>query len=195
MGGFGLPGFIKKYREKRQYLFVGVPMTRDTERMVLSDMMYAAGDPAGFALIQDPTDKERRFCQTRGIEIVEADIPELLAAAGFEAAFRAMASGVRVERLGEDVEVDGQRLDRCLGLAEVEARVARWAAIPRLRAALRPVLLAALARGPAVVEGRDVGTIRVRDAAGRDVAHDVLFAFAFHAFWPDGIWMLGDPGD
>ena len=38
--------------------------------------------------------------------------------------------------------------------------------------------------------GREVGTIRVRDAAGRDVAHDVLFAFAFHAFWPDGTWML-----
>ncbi|WP_425038848.1 DUF3179 domain-containing protein [Primorskyibacter sp. S187A] len=38
--------------------------------------------------------------------------------------------------------------------------------------------------------GRDVGTIRVRDAQGRDVAHDVMFAFAFHAFWPDGTWMI-----
>lgn len=40
-------------------------------------------------------------------------------------------------------------------------------------------------------EGRDVGTIRVRDKQGRDMAHDVMFAFAFHAFWPDGDWMLG----
>lgn len=40
-------------------------------------------------------------------------------------------------------------------------------------------------------EGRDIGNIRVRDAGGRDVAHDVMFAFAFHAFWPEGIWMLG----
>lgn len=39
-------------------------------------------------------------------------------------------------------------------------------------------------------EGRDVGSIRVRDASGRDIAHDVMFAFAFHAFHPDGIWML-----
>jgi hypothetical protein len=39
-------------------------------------------------------------------------------------------------------------------------------------------------------QGRDVGSIRVRDAAGRDVPHDVMFAFAFHAFWPDGTWML-----
>ncbi len=37
--------------------------------------------------------------------------------------------------------------------------------------------------------GRDVGTIRVRKA-GRDVPHDVMFAFAFHAFYPDGTWML-----
>ncbi|MCA0871963.1 DUF3179 domain-containing protein [Seohaeicola saemankumensis] len=40
-------------------------------------------------------------------------------------------------------------------------------------------------------QGRDVGTIRVRDTNGRDLAHDVMFAFAFHAFWPDGTWMLG----
>jgi hypothetical protein len=42
-----------------------------------------------------------------------------------------------------------------------------------------------------IADGRDVGTIRVRDAAGRDVAHDVMFAFAFHAFWPEGRWMIG----
>ncbi|MFT4962549.1 MAG: hypothetical protein ACI92Z_003648 [Paracoccaceae bacterium] len=42
-----------------------------------------------------------------------------------------------------------------------------------------------------IAKGKEVGTIRVRDAQGRDVAHDVMFAFAFHAFWPDGIWMLG----
>ena len=41
-------------------------------------------------------------------------------------------------------------------------------------------------------QGRDVGMIRVRDAQGRDVPHDVMFAFAFHAFWPDGTWMLGN---
>ncbi|MGR3515148.1 MAG: DUF3179 domain-containing protein [Paracoccaceae bacterium] len=42
-----------------------------------------------------------------------------------------------------------------------------------------------------LAEGRDVGSIRVRDANGNDVAHDVMFAFAFHAFWPKGTWMLG----
>ena len=42
-----------------------------------------------------------------------------------------------------------------------------------------------------ISRGRDVGAIRVRDGQGRDVAHDVMFAFAFHAFWPEGAWMLG----
>jgi hypothetical protein len=40
-------------------------------------------------------------------------------------------------------------------------------------------------------DGKDVGTIRVKDASGKDVPHDVMFAFAFHAFWPEGNWMLG----
>jgi energy-coupling factor transporter ATP-binding protein EcfA2 len=34
---------------------------------------------------------------------------------------------------------------------------------------------------PRIAEGRDVGQIRVRDAAGADVVHDVMFAFAFRA--------------
>ncbi len=43
-----------------------------------------------------------------------------------------------------------------------------------------------------VAEGRDVGTIRVFDAeTGENLVHDVIFAFAFHNFWPDGTWMLG----
>ncbi|KUF08890.1 DUF3179 domain-containing protein [Pseudoponticoccus marisrubri] len=42
-----------------------------------------------------------------------------------------------------------------------------------------------------IARGRDVGAVRVRDASGADLPHDVMFAFAFHAFWPDGTWMLG----
>lgn len=43
-----------------------------------------------------------------------------------------------------------------------------------------------------IAQGRDVGTVRVRDAAGRDLPHDIPFAFAFHALFPDGEWMLGE---
>lgn len=42
-------------------------------------------------------------------------------------------------------------------------------------------------------EGREVGDVRVFDAeTGEPVIHEVVFAFAFHAFEPDGTWMLGD---
>ncbi|MET0008070.1 MAG: SIR2 family protein [Candidatus Thiodiazotropha sp. 6PLUC9] len=74
MGGFALPNYLKTYRKGKQYLFLGLRMTRDTERMVLSDIIYAADQPAGWALIPEPNDKERRFCNKMNIEIVEADI-------------------------------------------------------------------------------------------------------------------------
>ena len=41
-----------------------------------------------------------------------------------------------------------------------------------------------------IAQGRDVGTVRVRNEAGRDLPHDVPFAFAFHALFPEGEWML-----
>lgn len=41
-------------------------------------------------------------------------------------------------------------------------------------------------------QGKDVGTVRVRNTDGEDLPHDVMFAFAFHAFWPEGQWMLAN---
>ena len=44
-----------------------------------------------------------------------------------------------------------------------------------------------------IAQSRDVGTVRVFDAAtGAPVVHEVVFAFAFHAFTPDGDWKLGE---
>lgn len=44
-----------------------------------------------------------------------------------------------------------------------------------------------------IAEGRDIGSIRVFDAdTGAPVVHEVVFAFAFHAFAPEGRWMLGE---
>ena len=43
----------------------------------------------------------------------------------------------------------------------------------------------------AIGGGKDVGTVRVRNGSGDDLPHDVMFAFAFHAFFPEGEWMLG----
>lgn len=78
MGGFGIPSFLKEYRKNKQYLFIGLSMNRDTERMVLSDIMYDADSHAGWALIENPTDKERRFCKKMAIEIIEAGMIDLL---------------------------------------------------------------------------------------------------------------------
>ena len=44
---------------------------------------------------------------------------------------------------------------------------------------------------PRIGAGKEVGTVRVRDATtGKDLPHDIMFAFAFHAFWPKGDWKL-----
>lgn len=74
MGGFAIPDYVKQYRKEKQYLFIGLPMTRDTERMVLSDFVYASGKPTGWAFIKEPNDKERRFCKKMNIQIIENDI-------------------------------------------------------------------------------------------------------------------------
>lgn len=100
MGGFAIPGFLKEYRKGKQYLFIGLRMNRDTERMVMSDIIYAAGSPAGWALIPDPNDKERRFCKKMNIEIIEADIDDLLAASGALPASINQADSLNVQDVG-----------------------------------------------------------------------------------------------
>ena len=82
MGGFAIPNFLKEYRHGKQYLFIGLRMLRDTERMVLSDIIYAADEPAGWALIKEPTAKEERYCAKMNLEIIRDDVAGLLEAAG-----------------------------------------------------------------------------------------------------------------
>ena len=78
MGGFAVPSFVKTLRQGKRYLLIGMRLNRDTERMILSDLIFGAASPAGWALITNPTDKERRFLDKRNIELVEADWPEML---------------------------------------------------------------------------------------------------------------------
>ena len=79
MGGFSIPPEVKELRKGKQYLFMGLRLNRDTERMVMSDMIYSAAEPAGWALINNPTDKERRFCKKQKLELIEADVFDLIA--------------------------------------------------------------------------------------------------------------------
>jgi hypothetical protein len=80
MGGFSIPPAVKELRKGKHYLLLGLRLNRDTERMVMADIIYAAAQPAGWALIKQPSDKERRFCKKLGLELIEADVFDLIAA-------------------------------------------------------------------------------------------------------------------
>ncbi len=81
MGGFGIPAFLKEYRKGKKYLLIGLPLNRDSERMVMSDITYDADEHRGWFLRKHPTDKERRFAARIGFELIEAECQEFLNAA------------------------------------------------------------------------------------------------------------------
>ena len=81
MGGFAIPSFVKRMRQNKRYLLLGMRLNRDTDRMVFSDIMFGAAQPSGWALIPHPTDKEKRYLGKMGIEIVNADVADFLTAA------------------------------------------------------------------------------------------------------------------
>jgi SIR2-like domain len=80
MGGFAIPGFLKEYRQGKKYLLLGLPLNRDSERMVMSDITYGADEHRGWFLRKNPTDKEKRFADRLGFELIEADCRDLLEA-------------------------------------------------------------------------------------------------------------------
>lgn len=81
MGGFAVPAYVKQLRQDKRYLFLGMRFNRDSERMVMSDIIYSsASGPAGWALIEEPTAKEQRFLAKMGIEIVRGSVAELMGA-------------------------------------------------------------------------------------------------------------------
>ena len=73
MGGFAIPSFLKEYRKEKQYVFLGMQMNRDTERMVLADISYGASSPRGWALMPNANTKEKRYCERKDIIIIDAD--------------------------------------------------------------------------------------------------------------------------
>lgn len=83
MGGFAIPGFLKARRPGLKYLVAGLRLNRDTQRMLLADIMFGAAQPAGWALIPGANDKEKRFCARLGLTVIDADLGEL---AGLSAA-------------------------------------------------------------------------------------------------------------
>ena len=85
MGGFAVPPFLKARRRGKRYLLLGLSLKRDTERMVLSDLIYdAASAPTGWAVIANPSVKERRFLERVGLELIDAELSSLLDASTTE---------------------------------------------------------------------------------------------------------------
>lgn len=85
MGGFGVPKFFKEYRQEKRYLLLGLSLNRDTERMVLADLIYGHAKEAGWAIIPGATDKEKRFCKNKlGIEVIDMPLAEFMSAFGVE---------------------------------------------------------------------------------------------------------------
>jgi hypothetical protein len=81
MGGFAVPPSVKTLRAGKRYLFLGMRFNRDTERMVMSDLIYSAAQSAGWALIEQPTDKEQRFLARQGVEVVTGRLEDFLESA------------------------------------------------------------------------------------------------------------------
>ena len=79
MGGFAIPAFVKAHRRGKRYLLLGLRLDRDTERMVLADLVHDASvSPRGWAMIVSPTAKERRFLDRLGFELIEEDWRSLI---------------------------------------------------------------------------------------------------------------------
>jgi len=83
MGGFALPEFLKHYRQGKKYLLLGMRLNRDSERMVMADIIRDGAEHKGWILLKDPTAKEQRYCQKVGLEIIDAGIEDWLDAVGF----------------------------------------------------------------------------------------------------------------
>lgn len=78
MGGFAIPGFVKNRRRGKRYLILGQRFVRDTERMILSELIHDADATPGWVFIEEPTPKEVRFCERLGLTIVREPASALL---------------------------------------------------------------------------------------------------------------------
>lgn len=77
-GVFGVPAMIKTMRPGKRYLFLGLRLNRDTERMITNGLIQSAAPEAGWALLPEPTAKERQFLERNNICLIEEDYQALL---------------------------------------------------------------------------------------------------------------------
>lgn len=78
MGGFAIPKFLKDYRKNKRYVVLGTRFSRDTERMIFTELMYGAPPESGWAFLDDPTKKEVQYCQRVGLKILPGSPEQII---------------------------------------------------------------------------------------------------------------------
>lgn len=78
MDGFAVPPFLQRYRCGRRYVLLGLRLDHNFERIILSQLIQGAANPAGWALLPDPQPLERLCCEQLGLEIVETTVTDFL---------------------------------------------------------------------------------------------------------------------
>jgi len=78
MGGYALPPFIKSYKEKKSYLFLGVDFSRDTYRMVANEITLGLSGGVVVMNKEELTKKEHKFIDTHNLEVVQQEVDRFL---------------------------------------------------------------------------------------------------------------------
>jgi len=80
MGGYALPPFLKEYRTKKSYLFLGVDFSRDTYRMVANEITLELDTGLVVMDKQELSKKENKFISTHNLEFLKQNTNEFLKA-------------------------------------------------------------------------------------------------------------------
>jgi len=78
MGGYAIPPFLKEYKQKKSYLFLGLDFDRDTYRMVANEITLGLDTGIVVSKKDEYTKKEHKFLKTHNLELVEQDTEEFL---------------------------------------------------------------------------------------------------------------------
>ena len=80
MGGYALPPFLKKYKNNKSYLFLGIDFDRDTYRMVANEITLGLKEGV---LVNDKeaiSKKEEKFLASHKIEKLKTSLEEFIQA-------------------------------------------------------------------------------------------------------------------
>lgn len=78
MGGYGVPPFLKSYREGKSYLFLGVDFDRDTFRMVANEITIGLKGGMHINDKEGMSKKEEKFLVSHTIEKLKTSLREFI---------------------------------------------------------------------------------------------------------------------